>query len=373
MNIKPLSGGYEKNMTSNINKQLESISNEKIRNEFLQLHERNKVKKIKKSKSETRNGIILTMQNPRTSGGKLYSECLKKYQEDPDKAVTQGYVKEYKKDETGIYTVRRLMNDGKISVSRDTNQPPSNYISFGNEIYALPLDNRKIAFGKENYNYLKEIKQREYTRIQGLLADGDGFARFMMTVYPDDNNFVIPFNRPVTFQAPGKQDKDGIYFLKYDSSITKFEVDKDINIKLDEGFLEMFIPSISIDTELSDLYDESDKYRMYAIKGEVTDLWYGEETEEKPNPFNTYYLNGDTKVLCHPYVPHDFGINSFVYMWGTIGKGKKWDKVTKKSTDEVEYTLWGEGVYALVNTSPAEPAKPPHETMRNKPVGESWD
>ncbi len=299
-------------------------------------------------------GVILTLSQPRNGIVKRRAAAMKKYSDDPDIAVSHGYVQEFK---GGMV---RFLSKGVIQTKPITSDKiPKNAMYLSDQkVYVVPLDERENwQNGKKNFGYLKPLPSEQwFVNIEGLASeDGNIWKPFKMVFncgeHVNSPNITIPQSKLIKFLAKIKENNQKSLILSYNDKYTKFErIEGDISI-LNEQIMN-FYDNILL-SEIQSVYaDRKTNFDTYAIFGQVQNKWKKEPTEEKPHPWCSVVINDGAgvetiKILLHPDVSAEFEEQSLVKVWGSLSEGNKWDPDLRQPTTEKEITMFGTGVYTF--------------------------
>lgn len=340
----------------------------------------NEAKRIKKANAETIFGTIVTFTPPKSSTSRKISEAIIAYKENSEKALEDGYVAEYRQINDTQFQVKKLTKQGVVGTKIESKVPEGAIGKDG--IFVVPLDNqKKFRNGKDSFKYLTVLPTESYfCNISGIMIKDEAPAKFKMSVNTNDSSFTVPMNKTIKFRAEvGERDKENYYQLKFKKDDTKFEIIPGVSIDpLKNAIYEMrkVVDIVNI-PEIHNNAKEGSYGVPIAIAGTVTELWISEPTDDKPNAMSTLYIEDTStevpiKIQCHKAIPINFAIGSFVYVLGSTSKGKKWDKETRQPGQEDDYTIWADGIVAVVNTAPEEPPEPINPENLKTESGESW-
>ena len=328
------------------------------------------VKQYTSTDAESMTGIVFTVSNPNNRSEKRISECIKKYYENPDTAIQNGYVAIY---DDAKSEVTRINDLGDI-ITKKISQLPESGVQIQSDDdydlrYLIPLDNRKIFnSGKSNFNYLNPIKLNDYGYvISGLFVEDDIFKKFEMW-FNTDNPITaakIPVGVPVTFMGVKAGEKEGVIQIR-ERKITEFiQTEGEINLDTVSTFRPLLKDSIK-DVHV-------DRGVKVAVVGFVQSLW-------KPDPtipqwgnitIDNIYNGDEIRVQCHPFTRFNFAINDTIVMFGVTSKGKKYDRETKTKTDEDDYSMFVDGIYCE-NSSVPDDVEDISDDDLGFGEGESW-
>jgi len=307
-----------------------------------------KQEEYSKKLSTTFQGIVLTMPSINDGVRKRRLKAVEEYQKDPENAIHQGLVQELKDG------CARFIDKNGIIIIKPYSKPIKTAIQIDNNTQIIPLDNVKTwESGSENFNYLKSLPEHKYfTTLQGFIfKDNKPIAFSMSYETPEENLIGFPMNKLVEFNAKVVSENNGITILKSVKQ-TKFKVISD-DVKQYNDTIMNFYRAISVNDVEQVFKSQKTNYDINSIVGIVRNVHTSEATLEKPNPWSTLFLttidSPETfKIVCHPSLPVQKIIpGSYVKVWGTISKGNKYDPDTRKSTDEIEYSMFGSGVFVL--------------------------
>jgi len=293
-------------------------------------------------------GIVLTMPSINDGVKKRRLKAVEEYQKDPEDAIHQGLVVELKGG------LARFIDKSGMVITKPHSKPMKTAIRIDNNTQIIPLDNIKTwKSGSENFNYLKVLPEHKYfTTLQGFIfKDNKPIAFSMSYETPEENLIGFPMNKLVEFNAKVMKEDDGIIILKSVKQ-TKFNIISD-DVKQYIDSITNFYRPISVNDVEKAFESQKTNYDINSIVGIVRNVHTSESTLDKPNPWSTLFLTTiDSteifKILFHPSILVENIIpGSYVKVWGTISKGNKYDPDTKKSTDEIEYSMFGSGVFVL--------------------------
>ena len=298
-------------------------------------------------------GIVLTMSSPKDGMVKKRSEAIKKYVEDPDAAITFGYVQEYK---NGMK--RALVKDAITSKAITTNDIPKTAVYLPDQkAYIVPLDNlQSWPSGKKNFNYLKPLPLEQFfSNITGYASiDGRTWNEFKMTFNCDEHinvpNVTVPMSKLIKFFSKVKKTGE-VVELSFNSKYTKFDIiDGDITV------MDQLVMNYMNHVELSNIEAvyaaRKTNYDIVSVFGSILYKRQKEASEDKPFPWITAAIMDNTrdtplKLLIHPDMIASFDDQSIVKVWGSLSEGNKWDPETSEKTDEKEITMFVTGIYVF--------------------------
>ncbi len=303
-------------------------------------------------------GVILTISQPRDGMAKRRSNTIKKYIEDPEMAISGGYVQEYKEG------MHRFLSKGVIQskpITQDQIPKSADYLP-DQKVYLVPLDERENwGTGKKNFGYLKPLPLTQYfCNIEGLSSkDGTNWTPFKM-IFNCDEHILIHQSKLIKFLAKVKSESPLV--LSYNTKYTKFEsIEGDITQL--NGEIMNFYDNIPL-SDIRKIYDtRKTNFDTYSIFGQVINKWKKDPTEENKYPWTSLVLSDNTtdvpiKILMHPDVSAEFEEQSIVKVWGSLSEGNKWDPDLKQPSNEKEITMFATGIYAFSQAEVIEESKP---------------
>lgn len=299
-------------------------------------------------------GVILTLSQPRDGMSKRRSIAIKKYVEDPNMAISHGYVQEFKEG------MHRFLSNGVIQtkpITQDKIPKTASYLP-DQKVYILPLDERETwQNGKKNFGYLKPLPLEQYfTNIEGIASiDGTSWKPFKMIFNCNKHvnvpNIMILQSKLVKFLAKIKTQDPLV--LSYNNKHTKFEIMEGDITQLNAEIMNFYdITSLS---DIRKVYDlRKTNFDTYSVFGQIKNKWKKEPTDENPYPWISATINDTTcdeplKLLMHPDVCAEFEEQSIVKVWGSLSEGNKWDPELRQPIDEKEITMFATGVYSFSN------------------------
>lgn len=303
-------------------------------------------------------GVILTLSQPRDGMAKRRATAIKKYVEDPEVAISHGYVQEFKEG------MHRFLSKGVVQskpITQDKIPKNVSYLS-DQKVYVLPLDERESwGNGKKNFGYLKPLPLEQYfCNIEGIASeDGTTWKPFKMIFNGGEHvnipNVTVPQSKLVKFLAKVKTDNPLV--LSYNNKYTKFEpIEGDIS-QLNAEVMN-FYDNISL-SDIQSIYESrKTNFDTYAVFGQVVNKWKKEPSEDKPYPWISVSINDNTrdeplKILMHPDVSAEFEEQSIVKVWGSLSEGNRWDPDLRQPTEEKEISMFGTGIYSFSNAEVA--------------------
>lgn len=299
-------------------------------------------------------GVILTLSQPRDGMAKRRSNAIKKYVEDPETAISHGYVQEFREG------MHRFLAKGVVQskpITQDKIPKTAVYLP-DQKVYIVPLDERENwQNGKKNFGYLKPLPLTQYfSNIEGIASiDGTIWTPFKMIFNCDEHinlpNINVPQSKLVKFLAKVKTKEPLV--LTYNNKYTKFEaIEGDIS-QLNAEVMN-FYDNISL-SDIQSVYESrKTNFDTYAVFGQVVNKWKKEPSEDKPHPWISVSINDNTrdeplKILMHPDVSAEFEEQSIVKVWGSLSEGNKWDPDLRQPTNEKEISMFGTGIYMFSN------------------------
>lgn len=296
-------------------------------------------------------GVILTASQPKDGMSKRRKDAVKSYIENPDVAINAGVIQEVKENNGVI--VMKTLSRGMVITKTIKEVPKSAVYLPDQKVHIVPLDNRESwPNGKKNFGYLNALPSEQFfTNISGLVWFGDGSSKPFKMTYNCNENDMVPLGVSIKFYAKVKENLPTHITLNFNKKYTKFEqTGQAITDEQNAAIMNFY--DITPISEVETAFNERDSnYDIISIMGMVQRVWVKEPTEDKPHPWATVIIGDSTstiKVLLHPgidIVGLDEG--SFVKIWGSPNQGKRWDTITGKPGDEIEYSIFGIGLYVL--------------------------
>ncbi len=311
-------------------------------------------------------GVILNLSQPRDGIAKRRANSIKKYIEDPEMAISHGYIQEYKEG------MHRFLSKDVIQVKpvAQNDIPKSAIYLPDQKAYIVPLDERVTwQNGKKNFGYLKPLPLEQwFTNIEGIASeDGTNWLPFKMVFNCGQHinipNTTVPQSKLVRFLAKVKSKEPLV--LSYNNKHTKFElIEGDIN-QLNVEVMN-FYDNISL-SDIQNVYESrKTNFDTYSVFGQIVNKWKKEPTEENPYPWISISIIDNTrdepfKLLLHPDVSAEFEEQSIVKVWGSLSEGNKWDPELRQQTEEKEITMFVTGVYSFSNPEVTEEEQKPDD------------
>lgn len=298
-------------------------------------------------------GVILTISSPRDSMVKKRSECIKKYVEDPEAAITFGYVQEFKNG------IKRSLIKGVISSKAvAVNDIPKTAVYLPDQkTHIVPLDNRELwPSGKKNFGYLNPLPLEQFfSNITGYMStDGSTWNEFKMIFNCEEHvnvpKITVPMSKLVTFFSKIKKSGE-VTELAYNNKYTKFEL-LDGDITTMDSTVISHIEHIEL-SNIETIYTaRKTNYDIVSVLGTILYKRQKEPTDDKPFPWITAAITDNTrdaplKLLIHPDMSASFDDQSIVKVWGSLSEGQKWDPETNEKTEEKEITMFVTGIYTF--------------------------